>query len=133
MMKKILPTVKKKILVVDDEPNILTAISDLLLAKGYDVVTAQDGEEGVARSKDSKPDLILLDIMMPKLSGIELLKQLKSSDKAAHIPIIILSAKSDLDTLNEAMWNYADKYITKPYNPDELLTSIRSTIELSYT
>ena len=122
---------KKKILVVDDEPNILKSLSDLLTANDYDVVTAEDGKIGIEKAHAEKPDLILLDIMMPKVSGIELLKAIKASEKTARCPIIILSAKSDLDTLNEAMWNYADKYITKPYDPEELLVSIKSTLHLS--
>jgi len=123
---------KKKILVVDDEINILNSLSDLLTAKGYEVVTAMDGKAGIEMAQKVNPDLILLDIMMPKVSGLELLKEIKSSDKNAHVPIIILSAKSDMDTLNEAMWNYAEKYITKPYNPEELLASIKSSLSSSY-
>jgi DNA-binding response OmpR family regulator len=124
---------RKKILVVDDEENILKTISDLLLANGYEVMTAKDGKEGIEKAHKGNPDLILLDIMMPKISGLELLKKIKSSERSAHIPIIILSAKSDLDTLNEAMWNYAEKYITKPYDPEELLTSIKSSLNISFS
>ncbi len=121
-----------RILVVDDEENILKALTDLLTANGYEVDTAQDGHEGIQKAYKTKPDLILLDIMMPKVSGIELLKKIKSSEKTAAVPIIILSAKSDLDTLNDAMWNYADKYITKPYDAEELLASIKASLTDAY-
>jgi len=124
---------KKKILVVDDEPNIREALTDLLVANNFEVVTAADGEEGIEKTKSAHPDLILLDIMMPKVSGLELLKEIKGSAKEAHIPIIILSAKSDVDTLNEAMWNYADKYITKPYQPEELVASIKASLQTAYS
>ena len=70
-----------RILVVDDEENILKALTDLLTANGYEVDTAQDGHEGIQKAYKTKPDLILLDIMMPKVSGIELLKKIKSSEK----------------------------------------------------
>jgi len=122
---------KKKILVVDDEINILQTLTDLLSSSGYEVVTAMDGKAGIEMAKKAKPDLVLLDIMMPKVSGIELLKQVKSKTKHAHIPIIVLSAKSNIETIEEAMKNYADKYITKPYDPKDLLTSIQTALDRS--
>jgi two-component system alkaline phosphatase synthesis response regulator PhoP len=122
---------KKKILVVDDELNIIKSLSDLLAASGYEVITAMDGKAGIELAEKAKPDLILLDIMMPKISGLELLKKMKSKEKHAHVPIIIVSAKSDVDTLSEAMWNYADKYITKPYDPQDILKSIQSSLSSS--
>ena len=122
---------KKKILVVDDEINILKTLTDLLSSSGYEVVTAMDGKAGIEMAKKAKPDLVLLDIMMPKVSGIELLKQVKSKTKHAHIPIIVLSAKSNIETIEEAMKNYADKYITKPYDPKDLLTSIQTALDRS--
>ena len=123
--------IQKKILVVDDELNIIKSLSDLLTANGYDVITAMDGKAGVELATKIKPDLILLDIMMPKLSGMELLKKMKSSEASAGIPIIIISAKSDMDTLSDAMWNYADKYITKPYDPKGVLEAIQSSLKTS--
>jgi len=123
---------KKKILVVDDESNIRVALQDLLAANNYEVELAVDGQDGVEKAQAIHPDLILLDIMMPKLNGLELLKKLKTSTKDAHVPIIILSAKSDVDSLNEAMWNYADKYITKPYQPEEILHSIKASLDNSF-
>jgi len=123
---------KKKILVVDDEINILQTLTDLLSSSGYEVVTAMDGKAGIEMAKKAKPDLVLLDIMMPKVSGIELLKQVKSKTKHAHIPIIVLSAKSNIETIEEAMKNYADKYITKPYDPKDLLTSIQTALDRSF-
>jgi len=122
---------QKKILVVDDEINILKTLTDLLSSSGYEVVTAMDGKAGIEMAKKAKPDLVLLDIMMPKVSGIELLKQVKSKTKHAHIPIIVLSAKSNIETIEEAMKNYADKYITKPYDPQDLLTSIQTALDRS--
>jgi len=124
---------KKKILVVDDELNIRVALQDLLGANNYEVELAVDGQEGIEKAETTHPDLILLDIMMPKLSGLELLKKLKTSTKEAHVPIIILSAKSDVESLNEAMWNYADKYITKPYQPEEILDSVKASLDSSVT
>jgi len=124
---------KKKILVVDDEANIRESLTDLLVANQFEVATAGDGEEGIEMTKTIHPDLILLDIMMPKVSGLELLKEIKGSVKDSHIPIIILSAKSDVDTLNEAMWNYADKYITKPFQPEELIASIKASLQSAYS
>jgi len=122
---------KRKILVVDDEINILKAVSDLLTASGYEVITAMDGKAGIELAGKVKPDLILLDIMMPKVSGMELLKRLKSKEDSLHVPIIILSAKSDVDTLSEALWNYADKYITKPYDPPALIEAIQASLNTS--
>ena len=122
---------KKKILVVDDEINILKTLADLLGSNGYEVVTAMDGKAGIEMARKAKPDLVLLDIMMPKVSGIELLKKVKNETKQAHIPIIVLSAKSNIETIEEAMKNYADKYMTKPYEPEDLLDSIRKALDRS--
>jgi DNA-binding response OmpR family regulator len=119
----------RKILVVDDEPNIVKSLTDLLQANGYDVVTAVDGKEGIDKCKKEQPDLVLLDIMMPRISGLELLKAVKDNVKSAHIPIIVISAKSDIETVKEAMRSYADKYITKPYSPQEVLKSIQNSLQ----
>lgn len=114
----------EKILIIDDEEDIVSALSIRLKALGYDVITAYDGMSGLSKSREEKPDLILLDIMLPKLDGYKVCRILKFDEKYRHIPIIMITAKSG--ELNKKMGEEvgADCYITKPFNSDELTKEI---------
>ena len=104
----------ERVLLVDDEELILHMLADSLQNAGYEVITAQDGAEGLARARAEQPDLIILDVMMPKLDGLKVARLLKSDRNHSHIPIIILTAKvgaSDPDLVRQAG---ADCYLTKP-------------------
>jgi DNA-binding response OmpR family regulator len=119
----------KKILIVDDEVNVVKSLTDLLQAKGYEAASALDGAAGIRAMKKEKPDLVLLDIMMPKVSGLEFLKRIKKKTGSVQIPIIMLTARSDKESLNASMRGYAEKFIVKPYDPQELLESIESSLQ----
>lgn len=115
---------QKKILVVDDEKDITETLSFMLKANGYDVITAFDGENGLKAAKEENPDLIILDVMMPKINGYKIARLLKYDNKYKHIPIIMVTARGqDTDKLIGEETG-ADVYITKPFEFEEILNSI---------
>lgn len=118
----------QKILVVDDEEDIVTALSIRLKALGYEVVTASDGMAGLEAARTQNPDLMLLDIMLPKLDGYKVCRMLKFDEKTRHIPIIMITAK--VADSNKKMGEEvgADAYLTKPFNPEELVARIKDLI-----
>jgi two-component system alkaline phosphatase synthesis response regulator PhoP len=115
---------KGKILVVDDEIYIVHILDFSLGMEGYEVVTALDGEQALAKVKTEEPDLIVLDIMMPKLDGYETCKVLKSDPETRHIPVILLSAKGRNVDQKMGFQVGADDYITKPFSPRKLVERI---------
>lgn len=122
---------KNKILVIEDESDIRNDILKALEFSGYDTDEATDGDEGVRKAMEILPDLIISDIMMPKLSGHEVLQKLQDNPATASIPFLFLSAKSDKIHIREGMVLGADDYITKPYDLDELLNAISARIAKS--
>lgn len=117
-----------KILVCDDDREIVEAIKIYLEREGYEVVTAYDGEEAVAMIEREKIDLLIIDIMMPKLGGLEATFQIREKN---NLPIIILSAKSEDQDKIFGLRVGADDYITKPFNPLELLARVQSQLRRS--
>jgi two-component system cell cycle response regulator DivK len=120
--------VPKKILIVEDEPKNLKLMRDLLQRFSFETVEAADGEQGVALSKSTKPDLILMDIMMPKMDGLEASRLIKADAATAHIPIIALTSfamKGDRERTIEAG---CDGYIPKPVDIAEVLKSINQLL-----
>ena len=115
---------KRKILVVDDEAELVEMLRMRLEANGYEVVTAYDGEDGLAQAEKEKPDLILLDIMMPKMDGLVVLSRLKSNLETNFIPVIMLTAKGDTSAIMEAQRSFATDYAIKPFEPKHLLSLI---------
>lgn len=120
----------EKILVVDDNVNILKFVSILLRKAGYEIVEACDGQEALERAFESMPDLILLDIMMPKLNGYEVCAILKKDDRTADIPMIFLSAKSETEDKIKGLDIGGADYVTKPVNKGELLARVRSQLRI---
>jgi DNA-binding response OmpR family regulator len=117
-----------KILVVDDE-EVNVDFFQLMLGKlGFDVAVAYDGEEALERLKESRPDIILLDLIMPKINGFELTEILKASDETRDIPIIILTAIDDIKEKVDMLELGIEDYITKPFNFIEVLARIRSIL-----
>ncbi len=116
---------KKKILVVDDELIIVKLLTNRLTANGYDVVAAHDGEEALETVRQEEPDLILLDISLPKMNGDKVCELLKKDAKYSKIPIIILTASSQKVKAEKLKEAGADGYIVKPFKPEELLSEIR--------
>lgn len=115
----------ERILIVDDEPQITRVLRRSLSAHRYDVRTAADGESALDTFHDFKPDLVITDLSMPEISGLDLCRELR---KSSQIPIIVLSVKGDEKTKVEALDAGADDYITKPFGIDELLARVRATL-----
>jgi DNA-binding response OmpR family regulator len=118
-----------KILVVDDEVNIVKTLQDRLEVNGYKVVIACDGREGLEKVLTEKPDIILLDIIMPIMDGHEMLEHLRQTDEGKDIPVIILSARSQSQDVARANANGIDDYIVKPFDLSELLGKIENVLE----
>jgi class 3 adenylate cyclase/CheY-like chemotaxis protein len=118
------------ILAVDDVPANLDIVCARLEGQGYQVVTAIDGEEALQRVAEHKPDLVLLDIMMPKLDGITVLKRLKADTTLPFIPVILLTAKADQKDVIEGLEAGGDDYLTKPIDKDALIARVRSMLRI---
>lgn len=120
---------EKKILVVDDEPNILKLVSFILKGRGYGVIEASLGQEGITKAKAEKPDFIILDVMMPKMDGFETAKKLKADPATRDIPILMLSSKAQFEDKMKGIDSGAMDYLTKPFEKDELLQKIDEFLE----
>ena len=117
---------RKKILIVDDSATILM-MERMILSKGpYDLVVAKDGQEAVERAPVERPDLILLDVMMPRLSGLDACRQLRRHELTSRTPIIMVTTRGELENIETAFENGCNDYVTKPINGVELLTKIRN-------
>jgi two-component system alkaline phosphatase synthesis response regulator PhoP len=127
-LREVKSVAKGKILVVDDEIYIVHILDFSLGVEGYEVMTALDGEQALAKVAQDKPDLIVLDIMMPKLDGYETCKALKSAPETRDIPIILLSAKGRNVDQKVGFEVGADDYITKPFSPRKLVERINSIL-----
>ena len=119
-----------RILAVDDVPNNLEILRVLLEAEGYEVITAADGEEALARMRESEPDLVLLDIMMPKLDGIAVLKQFRQERSNHFVPVILVTAKGDTRDIIAGLEAGGDEYLTKPFEHAELIARVRSLLRV---
>jgi len=116
--------VSKKVLIVDDEPNIVAALEFLLEKNGYQVQVAANGEEALARLDDFSPDLVLLDVMVPKMSGYEVCQRMRAQPKWRDIKIVMLSARGREVEVEKGMSLGADLYVTKPFSSAELVATI---------
>lgn len=114
----------KKILIIDDEPDLLKALTVRLESEGYEVDTAQDGFEGLNRARTTGPDLIILDLMLPKMNGFKVARLLKFDEKYKKIPIIMLSARTEEDDKELGKETGGDIYMEKPFNEKELLEAV---------
>jgi DNA-binding response OmpR family regulator len=121
----------KKILVIDDLPENVFLLQDRLESEGYEVITAYEGKSGLNKAISEQPDLILLDIMMPDITGLDVCKKLVSNDETAHIPIILVTAKIEAEDTKEGLEAGAFDYIKKPFNRVELLARVKSALKLS--
>jgi DNA-binding response OmpR family regulator len=119
---------KKKVLIVDDEPNIVTALEYLLSKSGYEVAVAENGEEALAAVARAKPDLVLLDVMMPRLNGYEVCRRLRERPEWAGTKIVILSAKGREVDVSKGLSLGADLYVTKPFSNTELVARINALL-----
>ena len=119
---------KPKIVVIEDEVDILEVINYNLSKEGFDVCSALDGEEGLALIKKEVPDLVLLDLMLPGLDGIEICRKLKTDYSTRSIPIIMVTAKGEESDIVLGLGMGADDYMVKPFRPRELMARIRSVL-----
>ena len=117
---------KKKILVVDDEVDIVKTIQFSLELEGYKVLVSYDGEDALTQARKENPDLILLDIMLPKLDGYKVCRLLKFDEQYKHIPILMMTAKTQEKDKLMGKETGADEYITKPFDMEELMEKVKS-------
>lgn len=120
---------KKKILVIDDEPNIVQTLQDRLEMNEYRVFTAHNGREGLDKFEREKPDVILLDVIMPVMDGLEMLETLRKRPDGQDVSIIMLTARSQTQDIARANACGIDDYIVKPFDLSELLAKIESVVE----
>jgi DNA-binding response OmpR family regulator len=116
---------KKRILVVDDEVDLVETVRFSLDLEGYDVLVAYNGEEALNQARKENPDLILLDLMLPKLDGYKVCRLLKFDERYKHIPILMLTAKIQEKDKVTGMETGANEYITKPFEMDELMKKVK--------
>ena len=119
----------KKILAVDDERHIVRLVQVNLEKHGYEVVTAYDGKEALAKIESEKPDLVVLDVMMPFMDGIEVLQTLRKNPATRDLPVIMLTAKAQDADVFRGWSSGADCYLTKPFNPMELLSFVKRILQ----
>jgi DNA-binding response OmpR family regulator len=122
-------TVPRRVLIADDEPNIVAALEFLLQRSGYEVGIARNGDEALDLVEAWNPDLVLLDIMMPVRSGYEVCKRLRERPEWRHIKVIMLSAKGRDAEVTKGLASGADLYVTKPFSTRELIGKIRQLLE----
>ncbi len=116
---------------MDDEPNVCELISEIVKGGGYEAHTAGGGHEGLEKASSVKPDLILLDVMMPVLNGWQMLERLRNNSDTEHIPVVMLTAKSETDALFRSRQLKVLDYFIKPVEGDELIRFIRRYLDLT--
>jgi len=121
---------KKQVLCIEDDQEMIDLISLILARKGFEVIGARSGAFGLEIIQNNKPDLILLDLMMPEMDGWEVYQQIKSDEATQNIPVIVVTAKAQsIDRVLGLHIAKVDDYISKPFSPQELLDSIESVLE----
>lgn len=118
-----------KILIVDDEENILEIVEAYLVAKNYQVVRAMDGEEALRKAETIRPDLIVLDLMLPDISGLEVCRRIR---KSSSVPVIMLTARTTEQDILSGLQIGADHYMTKPFSPKELVARVQTVLRRSH-
>ena len=118
-----------KILIVDDSPTIIELLKTVLASSGHEVLTANDGVTGLNLAKENHPDLIVLDIMLPKMNGYEVCNLIKFDDKYKDIKILMLTAKASEEAKNIGYETGADEYMTKDLDPDKILQVVKKMLQ----
>lgn len=119
----------QSVLIVDDEPMARTLLRLMLVRAGFNVAEAEDGFDALDKVRKSRPDVILLDVMMPGMDGFAVCERLRNDDDTAALPIIMLSAKTDLASINKGLRVGATVYLTKPISPEDLTRHVREALE----
>ena len=122
------PPPAPRLLLVDDEPGLRTAVQAYLEDEGFDVTTAVDGEEGFTKAQQMLPDVVISDVMMPRLDGYGLLKKLRDDERLGGTPVIFLTAKGMTADRTQGYMAGVDDYIPKPFDPDELVARVRNVV-----
>ncbi len=117
-----------KIVIAEDEPDIRELIAFTLRFAGYEVITGNNGEEGYQLTKAERPDLVMLDVRMPKLTGYEACKRIKAEPELAAIPVIFLSAKGQENEIEQGLAAGAEEYLLKPFAPDQLVDRVKTVL-----
>lgn len=121
-----------KILVVDDEPDIVRVVVKILESRGHDVITAADGPQGLEAVAAEKPDVVILDLNLPKMDGFEVCRRIKSADETSHIPVVMMSAAYvTVEDADRGTKLGADEYVTKPFLRDILIHNVERLIPAS--
>ena len=115
----------KKVLIADDEPNIVISLEFLLSREGFEVLVAVDGEEALAKARAERPDLVLLDVMMPKMNGFDVCQALRSDPELASMRVLMLTAKGRETEVSKGLGLGADAYMTKPFSTKDLVSQVR--------
>ena len=118
----------KRILVVDDEPDVASLLTLMLKSRGYEVIVAGDGQEALDKARHEHPDLIVLDIMLPRLDGYKVARMLKFDEKFSHIPIVMVTAKIQEKDKKTGLEMGADAYVTKPFDTAMLMDKISEVL-----
>jgi len=118
----------KKVLIADDEPNIVISLEFLLRREGFEVLVAVDGEEALAKARAERPDLVLLDVMMPKMNGFDVCQALRADPGLAAMRILMLTAKGRDTEVSKGLDLGADAYVTKPFSTKDLVVQVRSLL-----
>ncbi len=119
---------RKKILLVDDSSTVLLMERMILSKSQYEVVEARDGQEGVEKALAEKPDLILMDVVMPRLNGFEAVRRLREEEATRSIPVIMVTTRGELESVESGYASGCSEYVTKPIDGLELLTKVRSCL-----
>lgn len=118
----------KKVLVVDDQPHIVRLIQVNLEKEGFQVATARDGVEGITQVREIRPDLVILDVIMPRKDGFEVLREIKADESLAETPVILLTVKSHNADIVEGLREGAELYLPKPFHPKELVSLVKRVL-----
>lgn len=117
-----------KLLLIDDDPNLILLVQDYLEFRGYQIVTASNGADGLKALENDLPDLIICDVMMPEMDGYAFIREVRNSNKTSWIPVIFLSAKSQIQDRIQGLNQGADVYLVKPFEPEELVAQVESSL-----
>ena len=118
-----------RILIVDDEPNIVLSLEFLMEQSGFEVAVARDGEEALAQMASFRPDLVLLDVMLPRLNGYQVCQQIRATPAWAQVKVLMLSAKGRELEVNKGLALGADGYVTKPFSTRDLIDQVRRLLD----
>lgn len=121
-------SITQSVLIVDDEPMARTLLRLMLVRAGFHVSEAEDGFDALEKVRKNRPDVVLLDVMMPGMDGFTVCEKIRSEGSTSEIPVIMLSAKTDLDSINKGLRAGATVYLTKPISPEELTQHVKDAL-----